>query len=137
MATELGIGVYQVIELVVQIKRLIPGLEAPSRPEAATRRGGTELSSTCTSEVRQSAKRLPLTRKRAVGQCDWAKLGPNAVNQRYTIACCIGETRIWAGGRWRSTASRVESELLRDLQPGTECFARLCRQAILVYLFMI
>jgi hypothetical protein len=33
MATELGIGLYQLIELVVQIKRLIPGLEAPSRPK--------------------------------------------------------------------------------------------------------
>jgi putative ABC transport system substrate-binding protein len=33
-ATELGIGLYEVIELVVQIKHLIPGLEAPSRPNA-------------------------------------------------------------------------------------------------------
>ena len=32
MATELWIGLYQLIELVVQIKRLIPGLEAPFRP---------------------------------------------------------------------------------------------------------
>jgi hypothetical protein len=32
MATELGIRLYQLIDLVLQIKRLVPGLEAPSRP---------------------------------------------------------------------------------------------------------
>jgi hypothetical protein len=38
-ATELGIGLYQVIELVVQIKGLVPGLEAPSRPFPDLRSG--------------------------------------------------------------------------------------------------
>ena len=32
MAAKLGIGLYQLIELVEQIKRLVPGLETPSRP---------------------------------------------------------------------------------------------------------
>ena len=39
IAIELRIWLYQVIELVVQIKRLILGLEAPSRPFPDIRAG--------------------------------------------------------------------------------------------------